>query len=72
MTLLEPIKSNLIKYWTNIFKDSKQDSLWKHEWMKHGTCAAELKALNSELHYFSKGNISVVFNCCFSVFYLLG
>ena len=27
----------------------------KHEWDKHGTCAASLPALNSEHKYFAKG-----------------
>lgn len=30
-------------------------SLWAHEWNKHGTCAAQIKPLNSEIKYFSKG-----------------
>ncbi len=32
------------------------DSLWKHEWEKHGTCAAlSVKELNTQLKYFSEG-----------------
>lgn len=49
---LEPY---LIKYWGNIFAEDPQTSLWKHEWVKHGTCAAELPALSSEKKYFEKG-----------------
>lgn len=30
-------------------------ALWAHEWTKHGTCAAQLETLNSELNYFSAG-----------------
>lgn len=35
-------------------KNTKLDSLWKHEW-KHGTCAAVLPQLNNELKYFNQG-----------------
>ncbi|XP_072783267.1 ribonuclease T2 isoform X2 [Taeniopygia guttata] len=35
------------KYWTI-------HGLWKHEWEKHGTCAATLEALNSQKKYFGK------------------
>uniref|UniRef100_F6XNT7 Ribonuclease T2 n=1 Tax=Equus caballus TaxID=9796 RepID=F6XNT7_HORSE len=28
--------------------------LWKHEWEKHGTCAAQLDVLNSQKKYFGK------------------
>lgn len=30
-------------------------SLWKHEWLKHGTCAAMLQALDTENKYFGQG-----------------
>lgn len=52
-TELEPIKSELIEYWPNIEKDKGITSLWKHEWLKHGSCAAELESLNSEVKYFN-------------------
>lgn len=29
--------------------------LWAHEWNKHGTCAAAIEPLNSQIKYFSKG-----------------
>ena len=31
------------------------DSLWSHEFTKHGTCAEEISALNSELKFFTFG-----------------
>lgn len=30
-------------------------ALWAHEWNKHGTCAAVLEPLNSQLKYFTMG-----------------
>ncbi|XP_029420379.1 ribonuclease T2 isoform X4 [Nannospalax galili] len=36
-----------LDYWTI-------HGLWKHEWEKHGTCAAQVDALNSEKKYFGK------------------
>ncbi|KAI1240739.1 hypothetical protein IHE44_0009180 [Lamprotornis superbus] len=35
------------KYWTI-------HGLWKHEWDKHGTCAATVEVLNSQRKYFGK------------------
>jgi ribonuclease T2 len=53
-TQLEPIKEQLEQYWTNIYNGSIY-SLWKHEWKKHGTCAAALPALDNEDKYFGQG-----------------
>lgn len=50
-----PLEPYLIKYWGNIFGEKSRTSLWEHEWLKHGTCAAELASLNSEKKYFGKG-----------------
>ncbi|XP_066945174.1 ribonuclease Oy [Macrobrachium rosenbergii] len=50
-----PIEKYLIKYWGNIFAEDPMTSLWQHEWVKHGTCAAQLPSLNSEEKYFGKG-----------------
>ncbi|XP_072938532.1 ribonuclease Oy [Epargyreus clarus] len=52
---VRPIEQELIQVWTNIDADSQLYTLWAHEWSKHGTCAAVLDSLNSELKYFSKG-----------------
>lgn len=32
-----------------------EESLWKHEWLKHGTCAAMLQELDTENKYFGQG-----------------
>jgi ribonuclease T2 len=32
-----------------------RDSLWKHEWLKHGTCAMVLPPLSDENKYFGQG-----------------
>ncbi|KAL6040881.1 hypothetical protein STEG23_037857 [Scotinomys teguina] len=42
-------------YWPDVIHPSSNRSrFWKHEWDKHGTCAAQLDALNSEKKYFGK------------------
>jgi len=48
---LEP-KMNL--FWPNLFVDTPLVDLWKHEWTKHGTCAAAEPALRGEANYFNK------------------
>lgn len=35
--------------------DIKGQSLWKHEWLKHGTCACVLPELKNENKYFGQG-----------------
>ncbi|KAL7639355.1 UNVERIFIED_CONTAM: hypothetical protein RMT77_009856 [Armadillidium vulgare] len=52
---IKSIEPSLLKFWPNIFGERSMTSLWKHEWEKHGTCAAEIKTLDSEFNYFSKG-----------------
>jgi len=54
-TRLSPIKAELLEHWPNIYGHSSVYSLWQHEWTKHGTCAAELAQLNTELRYFQIG-----------------
>ena len=41
--------------WTNVHKNSDRFGFWKHEWEKHGTCAADNPDLDSEVKYFSMG-----------------
>lgn len=39
-------------YWPDVLHSSNSSQFWKHEWDKHGTCAAQLDILNSERKYF--------------------
>ncbi|XP_012410015.1 ribonuclease T2 isoform X1 [Trichechus manatus latirostris] len=55
---LEEIKDLLPEmkmYWPDIIhRPPNCSQFWKHEWRKHGTCVAQLDALNSEKKYFGK------------------
>lgn len=53
--LVEAIRPQLIKVWPNIHGNDTEDSLWKHEWEKHGTCAAKDPRFSSEALYFKQG-----------------
>lgn len=62
-TALIPIEKKLEQYWINIESNTNLYSLWKHEWVKHGTCAAELPTMNSEVKYFQEGlNLAEQYN----------
>uniref|UniRef100_A0A8D8V0K4 Ribonuclease Oy n=1 Tax=Cacopsylla melanoneura TaxID=428564 RepID=A0A8D8V0K4_9HEMI len=52
---LAPIQTELEKLWTDIYRGRNHFDLWKHEYIKHGSCARVLPPLNSELKYFSQG-----------------
>lgn len=67
-TFIYGIKDKLNEYWTDILikpdntteailpnVTHKKESIWFHEWTKHGTCAITLPALNSEFKYFNQG-----------------
>lgn len=56
MNMIAPIEDELKEKWINIEKNTPLDGLWKHEWEKHGTCAAsQLKSVDNELKYFQLG-----------------
>uniref|UniRef100_U5EP87 Putative ribonuclease x25 n=1 Tax=Corethrella appendiculata TaxID=1370023 RepID=U5EP87_9DIPT len=52
---LNQIENLLNEYWTNIEKNTMHDSLWRHEWLKHGTCAMKINELSDENKYFGQG-----------------
>lgn len=56
VTELSAIEPQLEQFWINVEKNKPYDSLWRHEWLKHGTCAAAvLLQLNTEDKYFGQG-----------------
>lgn len=56
VTELSSIELQLEQFWINVEKNKPYDSLWQHEWLKHGTCAAAVMVqLNTENKYFSQG-----------------
>ncbi|KAI9557762.1 hypothetical protein GHT06_014510 [Daphnia sinensis] len=52
---LGTLRPQLLKVWPNIHGNDTDDSLWKHEWEKHGTCAALDPKFGSEELYFNQG-----------------
>lgn len=52
---LVSLENELREKWIDIEFGRKSYGLWKHEWNKHGTCAAVLPPLSTEQKYFAKG-----------------
>ncbi|XP_066552798.1 ribonuclease T2 [Amia ocellicauda] len=50
---IEDLLPTMKKWWPDLLH-SGSTKFWKHEWDKHGTCAAVLETLNSQHKYFSK------------------
>ncbi|XP_061670259.1 ribonuclease T2 [Syngnathoides biaculeatus] len=50
---IEDLLPDMERSWPDLLKPAS-DGFWKYEWSKHGTCAAQAPALNSQHKYFSK------------------
>nr|XP_020741611.1 ribonuclease T2 [Odocoileus virginianus texanus] len=52
---IKDLLPDMKRYWPDLLHPSNCSlQFWSHEWKKHGTCAAQLDALNSQWKYFSK------------------
>ncbi|XP_058692210.1 ribonuclease T2 isoform X3 [Poecile atricapillus] len=55
VTEIKDLMSDMRHYWPDVLHSSlNRTQFWKHEWDKHGTCAATLEILNSQKKYFGK------------------
>ncbi|XP_780287.3 ribonuclease Oy [Strongylocentrotus purpuratus] len=54
VTKISDLVAEMNASWPNCITDEAYDSLWSHEWDKHGTCASLLPALYGEHNYFQK------------------
>ncbi|KRZ58798.1 Protein enabled -like protein [Trichinella nativa] len=52
---LEQIIPSLNTFWPNLLKNKSESSLWRHEWLKHGTCAFGTLDSTSVFKYFQLG-----------------
>ncbi|PVD25866.1 hypothetical protein C0Q70_13530 [Pomacea canaliculata] len=54
---LKTLRPKLDYRWASLRVDfgveRENENLWRHEWMKHGTCATTLSALKNPFHYFN-------------------
>ncbi|XP_057316691.1 ribonuclease Oy-like [Hydractinia symbiolongicarpus] len=51
---IQDLLPNLEKYWPNVYADTEDDSFWRHEYEKHGTCAASVAGFEDEHSYFQQ------------------
>ncbi|NXE51590.1 RNT2B Ribonuclease, partial [Casuarius casuarius] len=55
VTEIKDLMSDMRRYWPDVLHSSQNCThFWRHEWEKHGTCAATLQILNSQKKYFGK------------------
>ncbi|KAK2853013.1 hypothetical protein Q7C36_008214 [Tachysurus vachellii] len=52
-SLIEDLLPEMKTYWPDLLKP-QSTTFWKHEWTKHGTCAAQEEAMDSQHKYFNK------------------
>ncbi|XP_028293020.1 ribonuclease T2 [Gouania willdenowi] len=50
---IEDLLPDMLKSWPDL-KNPTSTTFWKHEWDKHGTCAARVESMNSQYKYFAK------------------
>lgn len=51
---VKDLEDELMEYWPNLFADTSLTSFWKHEYEKHGTCAASVQGFEDEHEYFQR------------------
>ncbi|CAN7944245.1 unnamed protein product, partial [Ixodes hexagonus] len=52
--ILDPIKRQLNKYWPSLTEaEARYFAFWRHQWQKHGSCAADVPKLNGILNFFN-------------------
>ncbi|XP_076830038.1 ribonuclease T2 [Brachyhypopomus gauderio] len=52
-SLIKDLMPEMKTYWPDLLHPAST-AFWKHEWFKHGTCAAKSEDLNTQHKYFSK------------------
>lgn len=50
---LAPLRNELLQKWPNLLPNQPESSLWRHEWLKHGTCAKLDAKLSGLENYFN-------------------
>jgi ribonuclease T2 len=51
---IESLIDELLKKWKSLNIDGNDESFWRHEWTKHGTCATSSPLLSGQFEYFDK------------------
>ncbi|KAG0422532.1 hypothetical protein HPB47_001654 [Ixodes persulcatus] len=52
--ILDPIKRDLNKYWPSLTSaEARYFAFWRHQWQKHGSCAADVPKLNGIFNFFN-------------------